>query len=296
MVGLWFAIAPVLLTIGLVYFSLFKILKFLYREHFVWFVASVIFLSPFGFVLSQARNLLELMWILLLTPFYGVLVLFLSTIWIVRFYCLAFAILLIAHFLFQRGKTVNESKSRDNFEVFLAQHLKGYVYFAARGETRVNRIVRKGRVSAQGLWKCLSFVLSVVLLVTLAATLASSVSLRNPTYLEAQQFIASDKTDSHPYVEGSYTCANFAGDFRRSAFRAGYECGYVFVYFPETRSHVLNCFNTTDKGLVFVEPQWNRFVNISVGKSYLNGNFISPVYNDTVLWYYVDWQTSSMIP
>jgi hypothetical protein len=296
MVGLWFAIAPVLLTIVLVYYSLFKILRLLYREHFVWFVASIIFLSPFGFVLSQSRDLLELTWVLLLTPFYGVLVLLLSTIWIARFYCLAFAVLSIAQFLLQRGKVVNESKRGGNFEAFLAQHLKGYTYFAARGETMVNRIVRRGGIFAKNLWKCWSFVLSVVLLVTLASSFASGVSLRNPTYLEAQQFISSDKTDSHPYIEGSYTCANFAGDFRRNALVAGYECGYVFVYFPDARSHVLNCFNTTDEGLVFVEPQWDKFVNVTVGKSYFNGNLASLVFNDTVLWYYVEWQASSVIP
>ena len=215
---------------------------------------------------------------------------------LVRFYCLAFAILMIAQFLLQRGKAVNESKSRDNFEVFWTQHLKGHVHFAAREETRVNRVVRKGRIFAQGLRKYWSFVLPIVLLTTLAATLVSSVSLRSPTYLEVQQFMASDKTNSHPYIEGIYTCVNFAADFRRDALRAGYECGYVFVYFPDNTSHALNCFNTTDKGLVFVEPQLDRFVNVTVGKSCQAGNIISPFYNDTVVWYYVDWQMSSMKP
>ena len=296
MVGLWLAIPPVLLTIALVYFSLFKILKFLYQEHRVWFAAFCIFLSPFGFVLSQARNLLELMWILLLTPFYGVAIMLLSSIWIVRFYCLAFAVLLIVHFLLKMGRTIIEPKSRNNFEVFLMQHLKGHIYPATRVQTRANKIARKGRILTQRLVKCWSLGLLVILLVTLGATLASNVCPRNPTYLEAQQFITSDKTDSHPYVEGSYTCANFASDFRRNALRAGYECGYVFVYFPDFQSHVLNCFNTADKGLIFVEPQWDKFVNITVGISYLNENALSPDCNDTILRYYVEWQESSMIP
>ena len=241
--------------------------------------------------MSQARNFLELMWILLLTPFYGVFVLLImSTIWIVRFYCTTFAILMIAQFLLQRGKPANEPKSRNNFEVFWAQHLKGHVHFAAREETRVKRIVRKGRFFVQGLWKYWSFFMTVVLLATLAATFASSASLRSPTYLEAQQFMASDKIDSHPYVNGSYTCANFAADFRSNALRAGYECGCVFVYFQDNTSHELNCFNTTDEGLVFVEPQLDKFVNVTVGKPY------QPIYNDTVVRYYIDWQMSSVKP
>jgi len=298
MLSFWLAVIPVCLAIVIVYFSLFKILKLLYQKHLLWFAAFIIFLSPFGFVLSQARNLLELMWILLLTPFYGVSVLLIiSTIWIVRFYCSAFVILMIAQFLLQRGKPVNEPKSRNNFEVFWAQHLKGHIHFAAREKTRVNRIVRKGRFFVQGLWKYWSFVLAFVFLAALVATFASGTSLRSPTYLEAQQFMALDKTDSHLYVKGSYTCANFAADFRSNAVRAGYECGCVFVYFQDNSSHELNCFITTDRGLLFVEPQLDKFVNVTVGKSYQIGNFsVLPISNDTVLRYYIDWQMASVKP
>jgi hypothetical protein len=296
MVSLWLAVPAVLLTIVLVYFSIFKILKFLYHEHFILFVASIIFLSPFGFVLSQARSLLELMWILLLTPFYGVTVLLLSSIWTTRFYCLAFAILLMVNLIFKKGKTVNQTKSIDGFEIFLTQHLKRQIHPPVRAETRINRIVRKARILTQKSIKYWTLGLLIVLLVTLGGTLASNASPKNPTYVEAQQFVESDKTSSHSYQEGSYTCANFAGEFRHNALRAGYECGYVFVYFPDAKSHVLNCFNTTDEGLVFVEPQWDKFVNVTVGNPYLNENEISPAYNDTILWYYIEWQSSTMIP
>jgi hypothetical protein len=296
MVDFWWAIPPVLITIVIIYFSLFKFLKLLYREHFGWFIASIIFLSPFGFVLFEARNLLEIMWILLLTPFYAVVVLSLSTVWVVRFYCLAFSILLIAQFLLQKGNPQNELQNRGKFEMFLAQHLKGRIYPAARGETLANKITLKGHIFTRNLGKLCLLFLSICLLVTLSATFASSVSLRNPTYVEVQQFVASDKTCGNPYVEGSYTCANFAGDFRHNALSAGYECGYVFVYFPDASSHALNCFNTTDEGLVFVEPQMDKLVNIKVGEPYRCGNLTLPVQNNTVLWYSIDWQTSSMIP
>ena len=294
--GLWLAIPAVLVTIVLVYFTLFRILWSLYREHFSWFIALVIFLAPFGFVLCQAHSLLELMWILLLTPFYGVLVLLLVSTWVVKFYCLAFAVLLIVRFLFQREKPVNEVKGNPAFEAFLRQQLQAPICFAERGEKNVHRVVKKVRVLAKGLGKCWSLGLSVFLLVILTTTLVTSASPTNPSYSEAQKFVASDKTDSHPYIEGSYTCVNFATDFRNNALRAGYECGYVFVYFPVNQSHVLNCFNTTDRGLVFVEPQWDKFVNITVGKPYQNGNRTVSAINNTVSWYYVEFQTSSAIP
>ena len=296
MVDLWLAIPPILITIVLVYYTLFQILRFLYREHSAWFVASVIFLSPFGYVLLQAHSLLQLMWILLLTPFYGVFVLLLVSTWVARFYFLAFAILLIVWFLFQRRKHDYELKNNTNFEAFLSEQLQGRINFAERREKTAKKIVKKARLLAQGLGKCWSLFLSVFLLAIFIATLVSSASPTNPTYSEAQKFVASDKTHSHQYIEGSYTCANFAADFRSNALRAGYECGYAFIYFPGEQSHVLNSFNTTDEGLVFVEPQWDEFVNITVGQPYQNMNHTLFISNNTVLWYYVEFQKSSPLP
>ncbi len=290
MSALWLAIVTALLTIVLVYFSLFRILKSLYQRHLAWFVALIIFLSPFAFVLSQARDLLEFMWIVLLTPFYSVFVLVtVSPIWIFRFYSSAFSILIIAQFLLQRSKPVAELRTKDIFESFLAEHLKRHFYPAAKGERRASIIVRTGRVLVLGLWKYKSFVLAFVLLSSLTTTFVSSARLRNPTYFEAQQLLASDKTDSHLYIIGSYTCANFAADLRSNALRAGYDCGIAFLYFPDNTSHALNCFNTTDKGLVFVEPQTDKFVNVTVGKSYQTEKITLPFFNDTVVRYYVDW-------
>ncbi|NIR87792.1 hypothetical protein GWO13_09665 [Candidatus Bathyarchaeota archaeon] len=65
--------------------------------------------------------------------------------------------------------------------------------------------------------------------------------------------------------------------------KARYRCGYVLVYFPATGhlktlidrpnsitnwSHALNCFNTTDCGLIFVEPQEDEIVVLECGKPY----------------------------
>ena len=295
MVGLWPAVVLALITITLIYATLFQFLKILYHRHFMWFAASIIFLSPFGFVLFQAHNLLELMWILLLTPFYGILALCLSTIWVIRFYCLAFVIFLIVQFLVQIGKDKDKPRRWDSFDSFLAVQLKENVFHVTRVGKFVSKASRKGRILAGNLWKCMGLFLAIILMITLASTFASGITLRNPTYLEAQEFVSTDKTDTHPYVVGTYTCANFASDFRHNAQDAGYECGYVFVYFPDQQSHVLNCFNTTDRGLVFVEPQWDKFVNVTVGKPYFDGN---PALDDnyTVLWYYIDMQSSSPMP
>jgi hypothetical protein len=92
-------------------------------------------------------------------------------------------------------------------------------------------------------------------------------NLGDPTYIEALQFIRSDETDRNQYNQ-SYRCTNFADDFMNNAFRAGYRCGYVTIEFPEI-NHVIVCFNTSDNGLIFIEPQSDEIVALATGKPYL---------------------------
>lgn len=93
-------------------------------------------------------------------------------------------------------------------------------------------------------------------------------NLRDPTYAEALQFIGSDETDRNQYNQ-SYICTNFATDLMNNAFTARYRCGYVTIEFPDI-SHAIVCFNTSDYGLVFIEPQNDQIVALATGKSYLD--------------------------
>ena len=114
-------------------------------------------------------------------------------------------------------------------------------------------------------------------------------NIRDPTYQEALQFVASDQTDKNQYNEENYTCANFAADFKNNAFKAGYECGYVLLYFPDDLSHALNCFNTTDHGLIFVEPQEDATVTLTIGEPYWDRTEYEPTYDDTVIKFVIVW-------
>jgi hypothetical protein len=288
---LWAAYVPVLLTIVIVYFGLFKFLKLLYEKHRMWFVSFIVFLSPFVLVLAETRNLLELMWVLLLTPFYGIAVLMMMfTSWMLRFYCSAFAVLMLIQLLLQRRNAVCMQENGRSFEAFLEQHLKGQIRGAASKETKYGKMWRGSRLFTKKMRKYRNLALALLLVATVAATLVSGSSLKNPTYQEALQFIASDKTDQHPYMEESYTCTNFASDFRNNALKAGFNCGCVVMYFPDSSSHALNCFNSTDRGLIFVEPQTDEVVTLRVGEVYwADLNFHSK--NDTVVRFYVDWQS-----
>ena len=107
-------------------------------------------------------------------------------------------------------------------------------------------------------------------------------NLRDPTHTEALQFIRSDETDRNQYNQ-SYKCTNFATDFMNNAFRTGYRCGYVTIEFPES-SHAIVCFNTSDKGLIFIEPQTDEIVALATGKPYLDS---------TVLRFSITWTAVS---
>lgn len=92
-------------------------------------------------------------------------------------------------------------------------------------------------------------------------------NLRNPTYQEALEFVRSDQTDRNEYNQ-TYTCFNFASDFVNNALKEGYRCAYVVIEFPGAE-HAIVAFNTVDKGLVFIEPQNDEPITLTVGQPYL---------------------------
>ena len=92
--------------------------------------------------------------------------------------------------------------------------------------------------------------------------------LRNPLYEEALRFVHSDQTNKNQYNQ-TYNCSRFAGDFVDNAERAGYRCGHVTIGFLDA-SHSVVCFETSDKGLVFIEPQSDEIITMETGTLYLN--------------------------
>jgi len=91
--------------------------------------------------------------------------------------------------------------------------------------------------------------------------------LRNPTYSEAITFINSDKTDENEYTN-DYVCYDFTADFNDNACQAGYRCGFVYIEFSDS-AHAIACLNTTDNGLIYIEPQNDEIVTLTVGQAYL---------------------------
>lgn len=75
----------------------------------------------------------------------------------------------------------------------------------------------------------------------------------DPTWQELLDFLGEDNTDDIPYDINSFVCTGFAETLHNSAEKAGIRAGFVTIDFPEPPGHAINVFNTTDKGLIYVD-------------------------------------------
>lgn len=86
----------------------------------------------------------------------------------------------------------------------------------------------------------------------------------NPTYAELIAFIEEDFTDAHLYADSfdvlattaevPYVCSDFAEDVHNNAEAAGIRAAWVGIEFVgEEVGHALNAFETTDRGLVYID-------------------------------------------
>ena len=75
----------------------------------------------------------------------------------------------------------------------------------------------------------------------------------DPTWDELIAFLHSDDTDEQSYNEDEFVCSDFAEMLHNNAEVSGTKAAYVGVEFVEGEGHALTAFNTTDKGLVYVD-------------------------------------------
>ena len=94
--------------------------------------------------------------------------------------------------------------------------------------------------------------------------------MHDPTYNEVANFIASDTTDEIPYNNETFDCEHFAQLVNNNAENRGMRCAYVTLYFYDTDGgHAIVGFDTIDKGMVYIEPQSDEWVeNLEVGNDY----------------------------
>ena len=120
-------------------------------------------------------------------------------------------------------------------------------------------------------------------------------ALNDPTYAAMQSFLASDTTDQHPYIAGTYVCWNYAADVIADAEKQHIRCAFVYVEFADS-AHAVVAFNTTDKGVVYIEPQTDEVVQLKVGAHYYQSiipkagyYYTQPAYDDTVKLFDAIW-------
>jgi len=115
-------------------------------------------------------------------------------------------------------------------------------------------------------------------------------TLRNPTYQEMKAFLAQDVTNAKTYTKDKFVCTDFAAEVNNNAEAKGIRCAIVDIFYPDGYGHTIVAFETVDKGLIFIEPQFDREVTLIIGKSYSQINNFTPAPRaDTIERYLVIW-------
>ena len=92
----------------------------------------------------------------------------------------------------------------------------------------------------------------------------------DPTYAEVAQFMANDDTDTLAYDAQYFNCLHFSQTFIANARQLSMRCALIIINFDETNvSHAIAGFNTSDNGMVYLEPQFDEWVeNLEPGNDY----------------------------
>jgi hypothetical protein len=114
--------------------------------------------------------------------------------------------------------------------------------------------------------------------------------LHDPTYKEMKDFLEADPSDKTKYEDNSHTCTDYTTEVDNNADKLGIRCASVYIIYGET-GHSIVAFNTTDRGIIFVEPQFDKEVKLSIGKSYAKENSFVKQDNldDTIVRYLIMW-------
>jgi hypothetical protein len=117
----------------------------------------------------------------------------------------------------------------------------------------------------------------------------SGYNIRDPTYDEMMAFLAADKVHKNVYDSNTYNCYDFTSDMCKAAIDQGYRVGFVYLYFKES-AHALVCFDTVDKGLIYIEPQYATIVKVSVGIHYWSSvSGVRSPFDDTIVRFGIIW-------
>lgn len=76
---------------------------------------------------------------------------------------------------------------------------------------------------------------------------------RDVSYQELLDFLREDPTDQLKYVRNEFSCSDFSEILQHNAEKKGIQCAWVYVDLLGIADHSVNAFQTTDRGLIFVD-------------------------------------------
>ena len=103
-----------------------------------------------------------------------------------------------------------------------------------------------------------------------------------PSYPLVSSFIKKDETDKELYISGIFDDHDFAQMVKDNAFKSGIHCYYVELQFAEPPGHAIVAFKTTDRGIVFYEPQTDESVDVGIGIRYWRDRGLNTKQDDTI--------------
>jgi len=91
--------------------------------------------------------------------------------------------------------------------------------------------------------------------------------LENPTFDEMRTFLLDDLTSRNEFILNEYECRHFATEVNNNAEAAGIRCAFILLCY-RVGQHAVVAFETTDRGLVYIEPQTDAAIHPLVGGIY----------------------------
>ena len=115
--------------------------------------------------------------------------------------------------------------------------------------------------------------------------LVNNPKAKDVSFAELKSFISQDDTDAEEYLEGVRICGDFAEMLHNNAESKGIKTAWVAIDFEDsTIGHALNAFQTTDRGMVYVDCTGSRQESVltyreqlSAGTSFCNRDMIAYV-------------------
>ncbi|MEA2054268.1 MAG: fibronectin type III domain-containing protein [Candidatus Thermoplasmatota archaeon] len=173
----------------------------------------------------------------------------------------------------------------------------GVIVYEGSDERFIDRNVIKGTTYYYRAWNCAK----EAQFRQFSDECASSIASPNaPAYNVIESFVERDKTDENEYNSG-YVCHNFSVDVIKNADKENIHAGYVYLD-TSPGDHAIVAVNTSDRGLIFLEPQLDVLFTkqkmddmlanerYHLEKTWQEGNIIYTEYFDIPLYgYEITW-------